>query len=169
MTAKSLICCYAMISSIESWGESIIDNSYASFIGGGKSNCIDISANYPGENLITGGANNRICCQSSCSGIVGGDYNKICNSNGSFMGGGSQKNISGSFSAILGGSGNNDGGFAYSGIFGQGVTAVAANTFHVERIYANGIPNVGGAGPTGTFAWKAGNLISAADKVLVWI
>jgi hypothetical protein len=43
--------------------------------------------------------------------------------------------VSGTYSAILGGSGNSDGGFSYAGVFGQGITAVAANTFHIECLY----------------------------------
>jgi hypothetical protein len=37
---------------------------------------------------------------------------------------------------ILGGANNNDMGFAYAGIFGNSINAVAANTLHVNNFWA---------------------------------
>jgi hypothetical protein len=86
----------------------------------------------------------------------------------SVIAGGRCNTVSGTYSAILGGFGNNDAGFNAAGIFGQNVTAVASNTFHVECLNAVNTPPVtGGPFPSGTYAWKAGNLIGAGDKVLV--
>jgi hypothetical protein len=64
--------------------------------------------------------------------------------------------ISGAYSAILGGSGNNDNGFAYAGIFGQNVGAVAANMFHIESLNVNAMPGPTTGGPllpAGTLYW----------------
>jgi hypothetical protein len=80
--------------------------------------------------------------------IGGGDKNCIYNgaNYASVLGGGSN-HVSGSFSSILGGSGNSDGGFNYVGVFGESVTGVAPNTFHVECLNACATPIYTGPSP----------------------
>ena len=76
--------------------------------------------------------------------------------NGVSIEGGHNYTTTGACSSILGGSRNNDGGFAYAGIFGQNVTAVAPNTFHVECLSAVNTPAyVPGGYPVNTLTFWA--------------
>lgn len=71
--------------------------------------------------------------------IGAGYHNRVCQSFSSIVGG--CNNLStGYFSAILGGSGNCDNGYNYVGIFGQGITNVTPNTFHVNCAVVQNIP-----------------------------
>ena len=56
-------------------------------------------------------------------------------------------------------------GFAYAGIFGQNINAVANNTFHVNCLNANSIsgPGAPAGAPAGTIYWDNPG---AAGKVL---
>ncbi len=57
-----------------------------------------------------------------------------------------------------------------AGIFGGGLVSCSNDTFHASCLNVVNTPNVGGgAWPTGTYVWKAGNLIGSGDKVLVMI
>jgi hypothetical protein len=70
----------------------------------------------------------------------------------SFIANGSNNSVTGNYSAILGGSGNSDGGYSYAAVFGQGITAVANNTFHVQCLNVINAP-LFGAWPSGTLAY----------------
>ena len=71
----------------------------------------------------------------SYSSILGGEYNTVL----------------GNYSAILGGSGNTvPVGCNFVGIFGNSITAVADNTFHVNCLNACGSPSGPGLLPPGT-------------------
>jgi len=138
--------------------------SLCSAIGGGYKN------NILGNNsFVGGGITNSV--YNSCSSVVGGGLNTVSGAYSSVLGG-TFNTVSGDYSSILGGSGNSDGGFNYAGVFGQGVTAVAPNTFHVECLNAVNTPNITTGPATGTVsyylvtgAWPAG--ITAGMKVLV--
>ena len=56
----------------------------------------------------------------------------------------------------MGGCSSGDGGFNYAGVFGQGIIAQAANTFHVECLDAVNTPSVySEAWPIGTIFMSA--------------
>jgi hypothetical protein len=81
----------------------------------------------------------------------------------SVIAGGRCNTVSGTYSAILGGFGNNDAGFNAAGIFGQNVTAVASNTFHVECLNAVNTPLPSAGHPSGTiFKYNGGPLPAGA-------
>jgi hypothetical protein len=127
-------------------GENNIYNSWASFIGGGSANCMF----------------------DSCAAIVGGQTN-IINQGAphSFIGGGNGNTVSAACSAILGGA-NNNVTHPSAAVFGNGVNSQAPDTFHVSCLNAVNTPNVAiGPFAPGTVFWKAGNTLTAADKVLV--
>jgi hypothetical protein len=175
MTNKSVTCCYTVISSIDSGGENIIDNSYASFIGGGDHNHISpLGGQQPyvvERDFIGGGIGNKIHTQ--CASIVGGQENVIRIAGvHSFIGGGGCNVITGPCSAILGGAGNSDGGLANVQIAGSGIAAVNANSLHVNGIWANGIPvYAGGPAPAvGTvFVVTPGGPVPAGASGALWI
>ncbi len=152
---NNAICGNTVFSGIGAGGQNVIENGYVNFIGGGDHNHIISptgTSTQISRSFIGGGIGNYIFEQ--CSSIVGGCQNTInAGGVGSFIAGGDTNTISGACSSILGGSGNNDGGFAYAGIFGQNVTAVAPNTFHVECLNAVNTPIYGGALPSGTLAF----------------
>jgi len=141
-----------------------------SIVGGGTGN--SASATYSGvfsgntnqvltqSSVIAGGACNAItgCAETS---FIGGGYGNCLKQTGTVIGGGFGNQVagiyssvlggmsnsaSGAYSSILGGSGNSDGGFNYAGVFGQGITAVAPNTFHVECLNAINTPIYTGLG-----------------------
>jgi hypothetical protein len=82
--------------------------------------------------------------------------------------GGRCNTVSGTYSAILGGFGNNDAGFNAAGIFGQNVTAVASNSFHVECLNAVNTPCLTSGGlPAGSIGFiTCGTAIPAGAKAL---
>jgi|GEM_PF-5967871 len=81
--------------------------------------------------------------------------------------GGTTNKVNGACSAVLGGQGNTV-THDYAAVFGHNLSSVANDMFHVSCINAPNTPNIGMIGvPAGTFVWKAGNLLGAADKVLV--
>ena len=122
-------------------------------IGGGGGNCIDDTSAPTSYGIIGGGQANCICAGTNHSSIFSGNGNIV----------------SGSCSSILGGSGNSDGGFNYVGIFGQAITGVGNNLFHVDGIYVNAMcgPGPGGLVP-GTLYYQTGVLPGplAACKVI---
>lgn len=86
---------------------------------------------------------------------------------GDIIGGGNGNTVNAPCAAILGGQGNTV-NHAYAGVFGNGVTSQAPDTFHVSCLNAVNTPNVAiGPFAPGTVFWKAGNTLTAADKVLV--
>ena len=89
----------------------------------------------PGEvssfGVIGGGQGNTIAAGTNHSSIFSGNGNTVA----------------GSCSSILGGSGNSDGGFNYVGIFGQGITGVCDNMFHVNCLWAGNLPLASGGAP----------------------
>jgi hypothetical protein len=107
-----------------------------SFIGAGINSGIGSAsgAYYSCDSSIVSGANNKLT--GCCSSILGG-YNNT---------------ISGNYNTILGGTGNTDSGYSHVGIFGNNVSAVANNTFHVECLNACSTPGYSGSGsfPAGT-------------------
>ena len=62
---------------------------------------------------------------------------------------GGSNNTASRYYSVIGGSGNNDAGFTAT-IFGQGITAVANNTLHVNCLNAAGTPGAIGGLPVGT-------------------
>jgi len=58
--------------------------------------------------------------------------------------------VSANYSSMVGGCGNSDAGFNFAGVFGQGITAVANNTLHVNCLNAAGTPGAIGGLPVGT-------------------
>ena len=89
--------------------------------------------------------------RSDFSTIVNGVCNTITNNTrASFIAGGTNNNVFASCTAILGGANNSDGGFPFSAVFGNGLTSVAADTFHVSCLNAVNTPLFGGAYPSGT-------------------
>jgi hypothetical protein len=108
--------------------------------------------------------------------FVGGGCDNVVDGACSSILGGYKNYVAGDCSVILGGANNNDMGMAYVGIFGNGITAVAANTFHVENAWANGnvcvigqcvtIPNIQPlpTGPSGTLYYM---LVGGLKQVFV--
>ena len=121
-------------------------------IGGGCMNCIDDTGAQSCYGIIGNGLNNKICAGTNHSSIFSGNGNTVA----------------GSCSSILGGSGNSDGGFNYVGIFGQGITANAGNTFFVEGLNACSIPHIiGGVGALpGQIYWDVPPAPDANPKAL---
>ena len=138
---------------------------HCSFIGGGQLNVIELDGN-----TISGGRRNYICGNDSA--ISGGHNNHIgditltLSANCSFIGGGLNNRVTGDFSAILGGNGNNDNGLAFAGIYGNGITAVAPDTFHVSCLNAVNTP-LAFAAPTGTIMYKTFATLLPTDRILV--
>ena len=98
------------------------------------------------NSAITGGANNYITGAdgtSSTYGFIGGGAgNIICNTTcySSILGGANNTN-SGYYSAILGGANNTiPAGCSYAGVFGNGITAVSNDTFHVSCLNTANTP-----------------------------
>jgi hypothetical protein len=92
---------------------------YTSFIGSGVSNTVRSSRSFIGS-----GDNNFIDKNAHCSAILGGQNHVI--------------NNLGIYSSILGGQGNTI-NHPYAAVFGNGINTVAANTFHMENIWSQGI------------------------------
>jgi len=108
------------------------------------------------NNFAGTGIKNTIATGSDFSSILNGQTNTI--------------NANSPFSAILGGNNNViPAGCSNAGIFGQGITAVASDTFHVNCLNANSIPGPY-AGitflPTGTVYYGTGPAIIPGAKVL---
>jgi hypothetical protein len=74
------------------------------------------------------------------SGTTAGGINNTITGNCSVIAGGDNNTVNGAYSAILGGSGNSDGGLGFVGIFGNGLAAVSADTFHVSCLNAVNTP-----------------------------
>ena len=132
----------------------ILVSAVSSVIGGGYGNKIDANSTY---SVIAGGGGNS----------VGTNLPNYLSGNANFIGGG-QKNCIGTpghpanCSAILGGYGNTvPAGCSYVGIFGCNIGSIAgcvnSNTFHVNKLYMDSVPNVTAIGtcPNGTVYWDA--------------
>jgi hypothetical protein len=80
--------------------------------------------------------------------------------------------VSGSYSSVLGGSGNTvSAAYSYAGVFGQNVSAVASNTFHVECLNACATPLYNPIYPIGTLSYfpAPGGLGFPAGSCIVMI
>jgi hypothetical protein len=98
------------------------------------------------EAFIGAGTHNSVTSKYS---FIGAGESNTNSANHSFIGSGINNVIQAPCSAILGGSGNSDGGFAYAGVYGCNVTAVASKTFHANNFAAQNMPTAAGA--VGTF------------------
>lgn len=79
--------------------------------------------------------------------------------------GGSKNTVNGAYSTILGGSGNAiAAAYSYAAVFGNGISAQASNTFHVECMNAVGTPGPGGVFPPGTMYWDTIANVMAAPS-----
>jgi hypothetical protein len=115
-------------------------NANLSTIAGGRSNIIDTGSNC---SFIGGGYTNSICAGFIDSVIGGGSTNCVLSNCSSILGG-FNNYVASDYSVILGGSGNKiPAGLPYSGVFGQNVSALASNMFHVECLNACGTPLTG--------------------------
>lgn len=165
-----------VFSGIMAGGRNMIQDGYASFIGGGDWNCIYPS---PGSSytlyrsFIGGGFEN--CIESNNSVVAGGITNSILTSNAdaAVIAGGANNTVSGPCSAILGGHNNNDGGLSNVHIVGSGITALSPNTIHVNGLWANGLPTYAGGppiAPAGTvFILAPGTPAPAWAQGQLWI
>ncbi len=129
------------------WGNTNIvsaSSSY-SFINGGQNNSIGLGGAGVFFSGIAGGQNNVIddTCSSTSFAVIGGGFqNCICadTSHSSILGG-SGNCIADSCASILGGTGNIvPAGLPNTHIVGSGITAVCANTMHIEGLWACGLP-----------------------------
>ena len=175
--------CWPSYSVIAGGGSNIInDETIYNAISGGFCNFINLSS----YDTISGGCGNCICYASNGSTISGGYGNFIGGVQDgwqclSFIGSGQNNCITGAisggcasfgvisggcnntisnacFSAILGGSGNTIGaGFDHVGIFGQNITNVCSNTFHVNCLNACDTPGYSASLPTGTIFKHSGS------------
>jgi hypothetical protein len=101
-------------------------------------------------NIFNG--HNNFVDRADHSSIIGGTNNIINpGSDGSFIAGGDSNAIGAPCAAILGGQ-SNAVSHAYAAVFGNGITSVAADTFHVSCLNAVNTPVVppGGGIPSGT-------------------
>ncbi len=112
----------------------IIDNSSYSFIGSGRFNYIRDNAGSAAYGFIGGGQNNEITSNSYFGTVVGGTGNKIVGSYYSFIGGGVSNTVYSQYGNIVGGRNNTvPTGLTDTFIIGSNITAISANTTHVER------------------------------------
>ena len=118
-------------------------------IGGGVQNTINIGSN---AGMIAGGELNQIV-QGGQHSAIGGGINNTITGSCSVIAGGENNTVNGAYSAILGGNGNNDGGLGFVGIFGNGLTAVSADTFHVSCLNALNTPDIITGPPIGTLSF----------------
>jgi hypothetical protein len=131
------------------------EGSIFGVIGGGCCNLIDSTVANPSSfGIIAGGFSNTVCAGATHSSIFSGSIN--C--------------VAGNFSVILGGTGNSDGGFNNVGIFGQTITASAANTFYVNCLNANSIPGPYAAPPglpMGTIWYGPAGIVTAKALYII--
>lgn len=131
---------------------------------------ININTTYP-RGIIAGGQDNTIGLGGvqRHSFIGGGQSNTVSAECASILGG-QNNTVSGAYSSILGGLNNNDGGFPFSGIYGNGITAVAPDTFHVSCLNAVNTPTGAGPFPAGTISYTPTPVLppGALGFLVIW-
>ncbi len=144
--------------------ENTIVGGTGSFIGGGSSNSINSasSCSFVGSGLRNTSSNIFATVVNGQGNVASGEYSFVGNGGGggvtssnqatgqfSFIANGQGNTAAGTHSSILGGTGNTIGaGFSYAAVFGNGVTAVASNTMHIECLNMNALYR-GTTPPTG--------------------